>query len=174
MGDLIHYRPFHYGIIMVWHIFFNLRWKRHGVTFLCLSSHLSLLHVESILLLQNLYLYSLASILNNSLPTNYFSSQNIPKTNFVMVWHLMLPLSSVLIFVESIHIISICNLSYDWCIEKELNEVQGFMILISFYFINDAFGNSVFHVTPRHFTFFEAVFMNTTLLFHNKSIHSSF
>lgn len=105
---------------------------------------------------------------------NAFSSQNIPKTNFVMVWHLRLPLSSVSIFEESIHIIIICNLSYEWCIDKELNQVQGFMILISFYIIKAAFRKLVFHVTPWHFTFLETVFLNKTLLFHNKSIHSSF
>ena len=62
-----------------------------------------------------------------------------------------MPLSSVSNFEESIHIITICNLSYGWCIDKELNPVKGFMIIISFYIIKAAFRKLVFHVTPWHF-----------------------
>jgi hypothetical protein len=105
---------------------------------------------------------------------NTVSSRNIPKTDFVMVWHLRLPHSTVSIFKESIHIIIICNLSYGWCIDKELNPVQCFMIAISFYIIKAAFRKLVFHVTPWRSTFFETLFLNRTLLFHNKSFHSSF
>ena len=105
---------------------------------------------------------------------NAVSSRNIPKTDFVMVWHLRLPRSTVSIFEESIHMIIICNLSYGWCIDKELNQVQGFMIVISFYIIKAAFRKLVFHVTPWHSTFLETVFFTRTLLFHNISIHSSF
>ena len=89
---------------------------------------------------------------------NAFSSQNIPKTIFVMVWHIRLPLSSVSFSEESIHIIIICNLSNEWCIDKELNQVQGFMILISVCIIKAAFKKLAFPVLQWHFTFLERHF----------------
>ena len=115
-----------------------------------LSSHLVLLHVKSKLFPQNLWLYSLAAILNNRLPTKCFVFTNNPKTNFVTVWHLRSPLWSVSIFEKSIHIIIICNLSYEWCTDKELNQVQGFMILIKFCIIKTVFRKLVFHITQWH------------------------
>ena len=146
---------------MVWHLMF-------------LSSHLSLLHVKSKLLPQISTYIVLQLFWTIVYLQHAFSSQNIPKTNIVMVWHLRLPLSSVTIFEEFIHIIIFCNLSYGWCIHQELNQLQGFIILISFYIIKAAFRKLVFLVTPWHSIFLETVFLNRNLLFHNKSIHSSF
>ena len=85
-----------------------------------------------------------------------------------MVWHLRLALSSVSIFEESIHIIVISNLSYEWWIDKELHQVQGFMILISFYIIKFTFRKLVYHVTPWLYTFLETVWLNKTLIDHYK------
>ena len=85
-----------------------------------------------------------------------------------MVWHLRLALSSVSIFEESIHIIVISNLSYEWWIDKELHQAQGFMILISFYIIKFTFRKLVYHVTPWLYTFLETVWLNKTLIVHYK------
>ena len=131
---------------MVWHLMF-------------LSSHLSKL------LPQNVYFNSFAAILNNSLPTKCCFFTKHPQNRLCHgVTFKVAPFNSF-IFEESIHIIIICNLSYGWCIDKELNQVQGFMIVISFYIIKAAFRKLVFHVTPWHSTFFEMVFLSRTLFF---------
>jgi hypothetical protein len=52
-----------------------------------LSSHLSLLHVKSKLLPQNLYFYCLAAIMNNSsgLPKDFPSWDNVPTLGLFVV-----------------------------------------------------------------------------------------
>ena len=94
---------------MVWHLLF-------------LSSHLSLLHVKSKLLPQYLFIYSLEAILNECLPIECFFITKHPKKQ------LCHGVTSVQIF----------NLSYKLFMGKKLNEVQCFMILISFYNIKAA------------------------------------